>query len=132
MGELTFYFDRNFGTRLPRALVFVKPPVVIEWHQNQKFPQEMADDEWLEIVGRKGWHVFSHDRKFHSEATETAAVKQHGIGCFYLPCANESTWEKISAFVRTFSRIVDLAKSETRPFVFNVRKNGRISRVELP
>ena len=132
MGDLTLYFDRNFGTRLPKALNFVKPPVTIEWHQNQRFPQEMIDDEWLEIVGKKGWLVFSHDRKFHSEATETAAVKQHGIGCFYLPCANEPTWAKLSVFVRTFSRMMKLAESENRPFVFDVLKTGQIKRVVLP
>ena len=129
MGKLTFYFDRNFGTRLPRALAWVKPPVNIEWHQNQRFPQEMPDDEWLEIVGKRGWVVFSHDRKFHSEATETAAVKQHSVGCFYLPCASDSTWDKLSIFVRMFGRILEIAESQLPPYVYDVHLNGRIKKV---
>lgn len=129
MGKLTFYFDRNFGTRLPKALAWVRPPVGVEWHQNQRFPQEMADDEWLEIVGQRGWVVFSHDRKFHSEATETAAVQQHSVGCFYLPCANETTWEKLRIFIRTFSRILEIIEAESPPYVYDVQASGRIKRV---
>ena len=129
MGKLTFYFDRNFGTRLPKALAWVKPPVKIEWHQNQRFPQEMPDDEWLEIVGKRGWVVFSHDRKFHSEATEIAAIQQHSVGCFYLPGASESTWRKLSIFVRAFGRIFEITKSQSPPYVYDVRLNGRIKKV---
>ena len=129
MGKLTFYFDRNFGTRLPKALAWVRPPVNIEWHQKQRFPQEMPDDEWLEIVGRRNWIVFSHDRKFHSEATETAAIQQHTVGCFYLPCANDGTWNKLQVFVRTFSRILKIAKRDSPPYVYDIQSSGRIKRV---
>lgn len=129
MGELTFFFDRNFGTRLPKALAWVKPPVCIEWHQKQRFPQEMPDDEWLEIVGSRGWVVFSHDRKFHSEATETAAVQQHSIGCFYLPCANEPTWDKLTIFVRVFGRILKIVENQSPPYVYDVNLKGQIKKV---
>lgn len=129
MGKLTFYFDRNFGTRLPRALAWVKPPVNIEWHQNQRFPQEMPDDEWLEIVGKRGWVVFSHDRKFHSEATETAAVQQHSVGCFYLPGASEVTWEKLMVFMHFYKKILQLAQTQPPPYVYDVKLNGQIKKV---
>ncbi len=129
MGKLTFYFDRNFGTRLPKALVWVKPPVNIEWHQKQRFPQDMHDDEWLEIVGGRGWVVFSHDRKFHTEATETAAMKQHSVACFYLPHASDSTWHKLSIFVRVFVRVFEIVENQSPPYVYDVHLNGRIKKV---
>ena len=131
MGQLTFFFDRNFGTRLPRALAWVRPPVTIEWHQKQHFAQDMPDDEWLKIVGRLGWIVFSHDRKFHSLAMETAAVRQHRVGCFYLPYANDVTWKKLSVFVRSFDRILTIAESRPTPYVYDVYVNGRIKEVAL-
>jgi hypothetical protein len=126
VGELTFYFDRNFGKRFPSALFSLRAPVAIEWHNKQRFKDSMPDDEWLAIVGDRGWTVFSHDRKFHKETTETAAVLQHNVGCFYLPAANGSPWWKARAFFRSFERIVRLAEETPRPFIFDVRLNGRI------
>lgn len=132
MGQLTFYFDRNFGKRFPQALFSLRAPVVIEWHNRQRFKDSMPDDEWLAVVGAKGWIVFSHDRKFHTEATETAAVIQHGVGCFYLPAANGSPWRKASALFRSFERIKLLAETTPRPFIFDVRSTGRIITVRIP
>jgi hypothetical protein len=113
------------------ALSTLKPPVGIEWHQRQRFPQNMPDDEWLEIVGKKGWFVFSHDRKFHSESTEAAAIKQHGIGCFYLPRASGPLWDKLIVFVRTFEKLGKIAATEGRPYVYDVGANFRIRKLKL-
>jgi len=91
----------------------------------------MLDDEWLEIVGQKGWVVFSHDRKFHKETVETAAIKQHNVGCFYLPGANKPVWDKVSIFIRSFNRIRELSESTSRPFVYDLKLNGHIREVKL-
>ncbi|MBV9518288.1 MAG: hypothetical protein JO068_09215 [Hyphomicrobiales bacterium] len=67
MASLTFYFDRCFGTRLPDAIRRARPPFNVEFHHNprNRFPHETPDDQWLEMAGKSGWIVFSHDRKFH-------------------------------------------------------------------
>jgi hypothetical protein len=87
VAPLTFYFDRNFGKRFPEALAHMRPPFTVEYHHSRtnNFPQNMRDDIWLEICGRRGWIVFSHDQKFHSVVAEATALKQHSVGCFYLP-----------------------------------------------
>jgi len=113
------------------AINYLKPPVTIEWQNNQGFRQDMPDDEWLAHCGERGWIAFSHDRKFHSEAVETAAVKQHGVGCFYLPCAQEPVWEKARCLVRSFERIKALAETTPKPFIYNVRQSGQIVRVGI-
>jgi len=131
LDKLTFYFDRNFGKRFPRALFSLRAPVGIEWHNNQRFTESMPDDQWLAIVGDRGWIVFSHDRKFHTESTETAAVIQHQVGCFYLPAANGSSWEKASALFKSFSKIRQLAETTPRPFIFDVKPTGKIVAVPI-
>jgi hypothetical protein len=68
----------------------------------------MPDDKWLEIVGRNGWVAFSHDRKFHDDTAECAAIKQYGVGCFYLWGANAETWDKMHCFMRSYDRIAKL------------------------
>ncbi|MBV9052257.1 MAG: hypothetical protein JO196_07640 [Hyphomicrobiales bacterium] len=134
MASLTFYFDRCFGTRLPDAIWRARPPFNVEFHHNPKnrFDHKTPDDQWLEMAGKLGWIVFSHDRKFHNESAASEAIRQHRIGCFYLWGANAETWDKLKVFLRAADGIMRLAESEMRPFIFQVAHNARISRVPLP
>jgi hypothetical protein len=128
---LTFYFGRTFRMRLPRALADLKPPVQIHWHQEQRFPQEMPDDEWLAIVGAEGWVVLSQDRKFHVRQNEAAAIKQHSVRCFYMPCAQDNRWVSMCHIARRHDKM-QLVGSVPAPFVFEPKSNGQFYRVRLP
>ena len=94
--------------------------------------QDTPDDIWLSTIGSKGWIVFSHDRKFHNDTIATAAIKQHKIGCFYLCGASSSTWDKLIAFAKGYHRIVDLAATTERPFIYHLTETNRLIKVELP
>lgn len=91
----------------------------------------MRDDRWLEICGRNDWIVFSHDQKFHAITPEAMAIRQHNVGCFYLPGANLPTFDKIHIFFRAYVRIVQLAATQ-KPFLYRVMPTGRIHGVRLP
>lgn len=131
MDELTLYFDRNFGKRLPNALSKLRPPVGIKWHQGQGFRQDMPDDEWMEIVGEKDWIVLTQDLKFHLIEHEIEAVKQHGIRCFYFPDANVGMWKTLCTFLKAHKRITELASTTPAPFIYRVQLNGAIKPVYL-
>lgn len=131
MGGLTLYFDKCIGKRLPKALRHIRCPAEIAWHVEQRFRDDMPDDEWLEVAGKNEWTVISHDRKFHQEAPALAAIKQHKVGCFYLSGASNPMWEKLKHFVRIYDRMIDLAKSTPKPFVFHLTPKGQIRRVKL-
>lgn len=134
MAALTFYFDRNFGKRFPEALAHMKPPFNVEWHHSKtnNFPQRMPDDRWLEICGRNGWIAFSHDQKFHTVTAEAMAIRQHNVGCFYLPGASVQTFDKLLFFFKAYSRIASLAAVSTKPFLYHVMPTGRVQQVRLP
>ena len=134
MGELTFYFDRCFGKRFPEALWKANPPFRVEYHHNKanNFAQNIDDDAWLNLVGPKGWIVFSHDRRFHDQSPCLVAMKQHNIGCFYLWGGSAETWEKLRCFVRRYDRVYDLVNATKRPFIFHVGLHGQIKRVPIP
>lgn len=129
MGGLTFFFDRNLGKRLPEALNYLRPPFEVQSFKTQRFPEELPDDEWLEIAGKNHWYVFAHDRKFHSESVEAAAILQHKVGCFYLPGASSSRWDKLVCFMRGLNRIYGAIERTPRPFIFNLAENGYLKRV---
>jgi hypothetical protein len=82
-------------------------------------------------VGRNGWIVFSHDQKFHTITSEAMAIKQHNVGCFYLPGASVQTFDKLQFFFKAYARITTLAR-EKKPFLYRVMPSGKINRVTLP
>lgn len=85
----------------------------------------------MAALSGKGWTVLSHDRKFHSESTENLALRQHNLGCFYLPCAQNLKWDKAAAFFKTYRRMVEIVENQKPPFIYNISSSGRISPVSL-
>lgn len=137
MDPLTFYFDRCFGKRFPAAVKSIRPPqIAVEYHHDTRcrfrFRQETPDDEWLSKIGAAGWIAFSHDRRFHTEEPSYKAIKQHNIGCFYLWGGQDLCWEKLRSFVRAYDKIIEVAQTEARPFIFDVERNGNLKRVTIP
>lgn len=130
---MTFYFDRNFGRRFPEALRRASPPFTVEFHHSQQsqFAHNTTDDKWLAVVGQRGWVVFSHDQKFHEILPEISAIKQHGIGCFYLWGAETVVWEKLCFFVAVAPKIISLASAIDRPFIYRVTKAKLFEAVPL-
>jgi len=116
---------------MPLALLKLKPPFEVEFHQKHFAPEE-EDDKWLPQVGTKNWIVIGHDKKFHKNQSELDAIKKYNIGCFYLWGANDKRWEKARLFFRAYKQIEQKVNNTPRPFIFVVYKNGNIRRIALP
>lgn len=131
MDPLTFYFDRNFGKRLPEAIFRTRPPFQTEWQHSSRLRlnQTMKDDDWLRICGERGWVVFSHDRKFHSIAVEADAIRQHKVAAFALCGANSETFDKLRYFMLAYPKIVETVRSLKPPYLFRIEKSGRLTQV---
>ena len=127
---MTFFFDRSLGVVIPKALKRLKPPVGVEYHQ-EHFAQDARDDVWLPSVGARGWVVVSQDYRYHLRQTELAAIKQHGMGCFYLWGSDAGKWETMRVFAKAYDRIVDAATLATRPFVFRILKPGSLKQIQI-
>jgi len=112
------------------------PPFTVEYHHDPKckfrFRDNTPDDEWLSKVGAEGWIVLSHDRKWHDESPNIAAIKQYNIGCFYLWGASATTWDKLKCFMRGYDKIAEVAAVAPRPFIYHLNYNNRLMPVQIP
>jgi hypothetical protein len=121
-----FFFDRSVGIGFPRALREIRRfPAGIEYHQ-QHFSIDELDDYWLPIVGQNDWIVIGHDYSYHKRETEREAIEAHGIGVFYLWGSEAPQWESVRVFAKAYDRIVEACENTPRPFIFWVRKDGRL------
>ena len=127
---MILFFDRSMGTRIPKALRFLKPPVEIRFH-DEEFKKDEHDDIWLPKVGRDGWIVISQDYSFHTNASELEAIKQYQIGCFYLWGATAPKWETFRILARAFDRVLSKAEHTPKPFIFRVHRTSQLTSIEL-
>ena len=131
---MILFFDRDIGTSLPRALIelhFDRQFHEMHYHQ-QLFAMDVPDDVWLPKVGILGWTVIGHDSQHHAQQSEISAIKQYGIGCFYLWGSEAKRWEKMQCFARAYNRIVQAEINTVRPFIFRVTRNGFLRPVLIP
>ncbi|MEM6888463.1 MAG: hypothetical protein AAF636_10035 [Pseudomonadota bacterium] len=131
MDKLTFYFDRNIGNKLPQALTQLRPPFDVRWHDKEKFPHDMPDDEWMAIVGPKDWVVVGQDWKFHLIDAELKAIRQHSMKCVYLPGSGQTRWETYCRFVRSHKRIIEKCVSEKAPLILDLKLNGHLRKIAI-
>ena len=129
MGELTLYFDRCFGKRLPKIVESAKPPFIVKSHFGEKFKDNTPDDESLRIVGARGWIVLSYDARFHLDTPALAAIEHFRIGCFYLWGGQMPIWNKLSELTRAYPKMAARIRGKQKPFIFQVGYHGRIKQV---
>jgi hypothetical protein len=138
-----FFFDKNCGTRVPEALDRLR---IRTFHiatpkrkaglrarnaEEPLFEPDTPDDVWLPIVGQQQWVVVSHDQKFHKPGFESElnAIKQYGVGCFYLWGASVVPYEKARCFLKAYENILRVVQTTPRPFIFSIDKNSRLTRI---
>ena len=134
---ITLFWDKNTGKAMPRALRMLRPPGVTVAYYLELYPDlgnvpEGGDDFWLRDIGENGWFVISQDYNLYVRQNELFAIKQYNLGCFYLWGASNSRWETFRCFVRGYDRIIESAATTPRPFLYAIRKTGRLDFIPLP
>ena len=130
---MILFFDKSVGTVIPQALRWrrLRFPVQVEYHEHH-FGSHEADDVWLPLVGKWGWTVIGHDSSYHLRSNELAAIKQYGMGCFYMWGSRAKRWEKLQCFARAYDRIIEAEASTSRPFIYRVNRLGALRPVPIP
>lgn len=104
-------------------------PFEVRSHEGEGFRHDMPDDEWLHIVGKKGWIVCSHDAKWQSESAALKAIQQHKIGCFYLHGASSIGFFKLKSLAHNYDKVMRVCQTEIRPFIYRVTASNRLRKV---
>lgn len=124
------FFDRDVGTALPRALDVLRLPTQVEYLQNH-FSIDAQDDEWMPVIGSRGWVLIGHDRMHHRRSPERSAIQEYGMGCFYLWGAQARRWEKMRCFLNAYERILEAIETTPKPFIYRINRAGRLEPVAI-
>lgn len=88
------------------------------------FPQNAADEDWLPLVGARGWIVLSKDKRLRKVPLQREALVSAGVRAFVMTAGNLTGSEMANAFLLNMQQIVLKATTHPAPFVAGVSTSG--------
>lgn len=123
-----FFIDRSLGRKaISSALIETGASVVIH---DDHFPQNTTDEEWLNVVGKKGWIVLSKDNRIRYRLNEISALRSAKVLAFILVAKNATGEEMAQIYLKAYKRMCMLADGEKRPSIFTVGRDGKPNKIK--
>ena len=98
------------------------------------FERACADDDWLPVVGMKGWVVVTRDKRIRHKPNELQALKQNSVIAIVLSSGSSnqaSAADTAELLLRTLPKLMRMIKASKPPLVLTVSMMGTISSVKL-
>lgn len=115
--EPTYFIDRDLGRyQFPDALQAAG--FRIERYSDH-FKDDTLDEEWLPIVGQRGWVALSHDRRISVNSLQTAVAMRAGIRLFILR-GKITTSELAANFLAVEGRVRLMLARNPAPFIAKI------------
>jgi PIN like domain len=126
----TLFIDRNAGGRIFRDLLAAKGLNVVL--HDDEFPQAAADEDWLAVVGQKGWVIVTGDKATTKSPLFLQQLAESQANVFVLLGLNgETAAGKADCILENYPRIVSLVKDHKPPALWRIGKQGTVHAVDF-
>ncbi|MFC1743109.1 hypothetical protein ACFL35_03870 [Candidatus Riflebacteria bacterium] len=122
--KLTIFIDRSLGRKIGNILSGASGVEVII--HDDLFPPDCPDHDWLKEAGRRGWIVFTKDRRIRHRSIELNAIRQARVYAFILRGKDMTGEEMGQAFKKALNRIRKTLKKHNPPLIATVSRSGII------
>lgn len=125
------FLDRSLGRIVvPRLLreAGLRLTTLAE-HYGIPADEKVADEEWLELAGSRGWVVFMKDTRVRYNTAEQQAVRSHEVRAFCLSNQNLNGEAMARQFLDNLDAIAE-AGATRGPFIYAVHRH-RIERLPI-
>lgn len=95
-------------------------------------PFGAADNDWLTLAGRQGWIALLRDKRVRHREIERAAILEASVAAFVFTGGQVSAADVTETLIRRLDKLIRIADSEPRPFLYTITSGGSISRSRLP
>lgn len=128
--ELTFFLDRNLGSRRV-AEALRAAGARVEVHADH-FQPDATDEEWLAACGQRGWIVITLDYRIRYRTSERDALKENKVKAFLVARAGQMGGEALGRLLaEKLPKLVALATQMSAPFAFRTSPSGAITKLPL-
>ena len=127
--EPVFFIDRSVGKHSV-AEPLRAAGVRVEIHDDHFLPAAQ-DQDWLPVVGQRGWYVLTCDARIRYRRLELAAAQEARVGMFVIVSKNLTGARIAEILLKALTRIHRFISSHPRPFVAKIYRDGSIKEIEL-
>jgi PIN like domain len=122
-GSVTFLFDANLPSGLAEALGVLGESAQ---HVSEIFAPGTPDETWIRYAGERNWCIVTRDVNIGRRHHELAALRDFSVGAFFLLPGKRSPnlCQIIQTVIRHWPEMKRLARTEPRPFQYEVRERG--------
>ena len=122
--EPTLFLDRNLGKHII-ADRLRQEGIKVEVHDDH-LPNNAPDEEWIALVGKKGWVALTKDKRIRYRRAEIRSVKANGARLIVIQVSNAKASDIAAVLVRGRRRIARFTATRDAPFVAAIYRDGRM------
>jgi hypothetical protein len=119
--------DEDVGTRVPNALKLVGLNVLS--FRETGLPLSTPDVQWLTEAGRRGWLVFSCNKRMLDVPVERDTIIRERVGIVFLTSGQERLPNTLRLILAKWEWLELIDQTVPRPFAHYLYPNGRTTRV---
>lgn len=90
------------------------------------FPHATDDEEWLPVVGARGWVLLTKDERLRRDSVQREILLDVGVRAFVLSNANLTGPAMAAAFVSALPRMLRIARAHRAGLIASVSPLGGV------
>jgi hypothetical protein len=121
---VVFFLDRSLGKRIV-AEALRQAGVKVEVHDDH-FTQNAQDEDWLPVVGAKGWIVLTRDKRIRYRTPALIAVGEAKVRLFAYTGTDVQGVEMAQSILVALPAIKRLLLKHEPPFIAKISRGGTV------
>ena len=127
--DLVFFLDRSLGRHvIADKLRAVQ--VKVEVHDNH-LPASAPDEDWIALVGSRGWVAFTKDKNIRYRAAELESIRRNSARVIVIRSKDMTGGEIGDLVVRARPRIAGFVANTPAPFVAGLYRDGSLKALHI-
>lgn len=94
-------------------------------------PFGTPDEDWLTLAGQNGWITLLRDKRVRHREIERAAIVEAKVAAFIFTGGQVSAGDTTKTLLRLLDKMINIAASEPRPFLYTITAGGTIAKAKL-
>jgi hypothetical protein len=127
--SVVFFLDRNIGKHTV-AQALRREGIAVEVHDDH-LREDAPDEEWIKLVGQKGWVAITRDNQIRHRKNQIAAVKRHRARLIVVRIKNFDGPMAAHLLISRAGSIDTFARKTAPPFVARISMTGQVSKYDI-
>jgi predicted nuclease of predicted toxin-antitoxin system len=123
------FIDRNLGRHVLSDNLR-KAGIPCEVHDDH-LPQDATDEDWLQLVGEKGWIAIGRDKNIRYREPEKAALIDANAKLIVVRAKNTTGQDIADILIKHINRIYRFVDKHDAPFIAGITRDGKITKYPL-